>query len=84
MSQIKKHFDIVISGGGLSGSLMALSLADLTKADGSLLSIAIVEANKPEVTVLKEHKTSPQKNTSPLFDDRVLALSHASAKCFLI
>ena len=80
MSQIKKHFDIVISGGGLSGSLMALSLADLTKADGSLLSIAIVEANKPEVTVLKEHKTSPQKNTSPLFDDRVLALSHASAK----
>ena len=75
MSKTKKFFDIIISGGGLSGSLMALSLADLTKADGSLLSIAIVEANKPE-----EHKTAQQSHTSPLFDDRVLALSHASAK----
>lgn len=75
MSNSKKFFDIIISGGGLSGSLMALSLADLTKADGSLLSIAIVEAKKPE-----EHKTAQQSHTSPLFDDRVLALSHASAK----
>lgn len=75
MSNNKKPFDIIISGGGLSGSLMALSLADLTKADGSLLSIAIVEANQPEA-----HKATSSQNTSPLFDDRVLALSHASAK----
>jgi 2-octaprenyl-6-methoxyphenol hydroxylase len=75
MSNNKKFFDVIISGGGLSGSLMALSLADLTKADGSLLSIAIVEANKPEA-----HQSAQQSNTPLLFDDRVLALSHASAK----
>jgi 2-octaprenyl-6-methoxyphenol hydroxylase len=75
MSNNKNTFDIIISGGGLSGSLMALSLADLTKADGSLLSIAIVEANKPEADKVTQLKTTP-----PLFDDRVLALSHASAK----
>jgi 2-octaprenyl-6-methoxyphenol hydroxylase len=80
MRNNKKPFDIIISGGGLSGSLMALSLADLTKADGSLLSIAIVEANKPEASTPKEHKAAQHNNTSPLFDDRVLALSHASAK----
>lgn len=66
-----KCFDVIISGGGLSGSLMALSLADLKRADGSLLSIAIVEAIKPNVT--------GDNNTVPLFDDRVLALSHGSA-----
>jgi 2-octaprenyl-6-methoxyphenol hydroxylase len=80
MSNNNKSFDIIISGGGLSGSLMALSLADLTKADGSLLSIAIIEANHSEKNTLKEHKTSQQQSTSALFDDRVLALSHASAK----
>lgn len=69
---VKTHcFDIIISGGGLSGSLMALSLADLNKSDGSLLSIAIVEAIKPAAT--------EDKNKKPLFDDRVLALSHGSA-----
>ncbi len=66
-----KFFDVIISGGGLSGTLMALSLAGLKKADGSLLSIAIVEAIKPAAN---EHN-----NTAPLFDDRVLALSHGSA-----
>ncbi len=48
---------------------MALSLAKLTKADGSLLSIAIVEVNE----------LTQQNNTPALFDDRVLALSHGSA-----
>jgi len=67
-----QYFDIIISGGGLSGSLMALSLADLKKADGSLLSIAIVEAIKPTAA-------TKQDNANPLFDDRVLALSHGSA-----
>ena len=61
-------FDIVISGGGLSGCLMALSLADLRHKDGSALSIAIVEANP----VLKDASKS--------FDDRVLALSHGTAE----
>ena len=67
-----KFFDIIISGGGLSGSLMALSLADLKKADGSLLSIAIVEA-------VKSPEGAEQAKAKPLFDDRVLALSHGSA-----
>jgi len=80
MTDNKITFDIIISGGGLSGCLMALSLADLTKTDGSLLSIAIVEANNPEARNLAEHKVAQPKNTSPLFDERVLALSHASAK----
>ena len=79
MSNNKQFFDIIISGGGLSGSLMALSLADLTKTDGSLLSIAIVEANKPELSTLAGQKAELNTHTSPLFDDRVLALSHASA-----
>jgi len=90
MSNIKKPFDIIISGGGLSGSLMALSLADLTKADGSLLSIAIVEANKseaskseanePKISTFDKPDAAQHNNIAPLFDDRVLALSHASAK----
>ncbi len=67
----KQHFDIIISGGGLSGSLMSLSLSQLTKADGSALSIAIVEA-------LPYQQTNSAEDTS-LFDARVLALSHGSA-----
>ncbi len=69
MDKSKIAFDIIISGGGLSGCLMALSLAKLTKADDSLLSIAIVEVNE----------LTQQNNTPALFDDRVLALSHGSA-----
>jgi len=72
MEQNNQHFDVIISGGGLSGSLMALSLSKLTKADGSLLSIAIVEA-------LPFNQASPV-DESTLFDARVLALSHGSAK----
>ncbi|WP_440874315.1 2-octaprenyl-6-methoxyphenyl hydroxylase [Thalassotalea sp. PLHSN55] len=62
-----QHFDIVISGGGLSGALTALSLADLKDNNGKALSIAIIEAN-PILT-----------DASLTFDDRVLALSHGSA-----
>jgi len=62
-----KQFDIVISGGGLSGALMALSLIDCQKENGQPLSIAIIEAN------------SILKDPSLTFDDRVLALSHGTA-----
>jgi len=61
------HFDVVISGGGLSGTLMALSLSALVDHQQMPLKIAIVEANP----VL----TDPSRS----FDDRVLALSHGSA-----
>jgi 2-octaprenyl-6-methoxyphenol hydroxylase len=64
---MKKEFDIVISGGGLSGALMALSLIDCKKQQGQPLSIAIVEANP----VLEDTRLT--------FDDRVLALSHGTA-----
>lgn len=62
-----EHFDVVISGGGLSGALMALSLSSLVTHQQTPLKIAIIEANP----VL----TDPSKS----FDDRVLALSHGSA-----
>ncbi|NQY47725.1 MAG: 2-octaprenyl-6-methoxyphenyl hydroxylase [Colwellia sp.] len=67
-----QQFDVIISGGGLSGSLMALSLSQLIKADGSSLSIAIVET-------LPFKQANPADDTA-LFDARVLALSHGSAK----
>ena len=94
MKNKRNTFDIIISGGGLSGSLMALSLADLKKADGSLLSIAIVEATQPTAAeILGSQSVAAQtiaesgenagsgeeSNASSLFDARVLALSHGSA-----
>ncbi len=71
MRNNKKIFDVVISGGGLSGSLTALSLSQLKKPDGSLLSIAIIEKS--------EQTNSSSEKSQPLFDNRVLALSHGSA-----
>jgi len=67
---MKKHFDLVISGGGLSGCLMALSLSELKNADEEHLSIAIIETH--EVV----------QGSSKSFDDRVLALSHGTAAYF--
>ena len=78
MENSNQHFDTIISGGGLSGSLMALSLSKLTKADGSLLTIAIVEAQAFTQANTGSNKNSPQDTS--LFDARVLALSHGSAK----
>ncbi|TYK65170.1 2-octaprenyl-6-methoxyphenyl hydroxylase [Colwellia echini] len=77
-----QHFDVIISGGGLSGSLMALSLSQLTKKDGSLLSIAIIEAQEVEVQEVETQATNKANTAdeSSLFDARVLALSHGSAK----
>ena len=62
-----KHFDIVISGGGLSGCLMALSLAALKHQDDTPLTIAIIE------------NTAIKQSIKQTFDDRVLALAHGSA-----
>jgi len=77
MKNNKKPFDIIISGGGLSGCLMALSAAVLTKTDGSLLSIAIVEAT--DVNTQNVDTKNQCSEMPALFDDRVLALSHGSA-----
>lgn len=66
-SKDAQHFDVVISGGGLSGALMALSLSSLVTHQQTPLKIAIIEAN-PVLT-----------DPSQSFDDRVLALSHGSA-----
>ncbi len=63
-----EHFDVIISGGGLSGALMALSLSTLVNHQKVPLNIAIVEAN-PVLT-----------DASQSFDGRVLALSHGSAE----
>lgn len=62
-----QKFDVVISGGGLSGCLSALSLAGLTHANGSLLNIAIIEA------------TAIKQEIRQTFDERVLALAHGTA-----
>ncbi|OUR81529.1 2-octaprenyl-6-methoxyphenyl hydroxylase [Colwellia psychrerythraea] len=72
MENSNQYFDVIISGGGLSGSLMALSLSQLSKGDGSLLSIAIIETQPFSQT------SSADENS--LFDERVLALSHGSAR----
>jgi len=62
-----QQFDVVISGGGLSGSLMALSLASLTHTNGKPLTIAIIET------------TAIKQALSLTYDDRVLALAHGTA-----
>lgn len=66
-TKVATHFDVVIAGGGLSGALMAQSLASLRNAQGKSLSIAIVEA------------TAVKQNIAQTFDDRVLALAHGTA-----
>lgn len=78
----KQHFDVIISGGGLSGSLMALSLLSLKTQGDKPLSIAIIEAvntAKSDSANLATSSQATKKNES-VFDDRVLALSHASAQ----
>jgi 2-octaprenyl-6-methoxyphenol hydroxylase len=83
MKNSNQQFDVVISGGGLSGSLLALSLSQLSKTDGSQLSIAIIEASshadETSNANAKISTSSSNNNSSSLFDDRVLALSHGSA-----
>ncbi|MDR9825101.1 2-octaprenyl-6-methoxyphenyl hydroxylase [Vibrio sp. FNV 38] len=59
-----KHYDIVISGGAMAGTTLALALSQRTQG---ALSIAIIEAHETEYA---EH---------PGFDARAIALSHGTA-----
>lgn len=70
MTTTLQSFDVVIAGGGLSGALAAIGLAELYQPCGSKLNIAVIENND----IFEKPKTS--------FDDRVLALSHGSS-CYL-
>ncbi len=67
MTNSALQFDLIISGGGLAGASMALALARLKKADGSALTIAIVESHPLTDGLPKS------------YDARVIALSHGSA-----
>ena len=67
MTSTQQTFDIVIAGGGLSGALAAIALSAIQPKHGKALSIAVIEKNPL------------QQDPKQSFDDRVLALSHASA-----
>lgn len=73
----KQHFDVIISGGGLTGSLMALSLLSIENKSHPL-SIAIIEA----ASVNSSKTDAATKTTQSVFDERVLALSDASVEYF--
>ncbi|MEW6998411.1 2-octaprenyl-6-methoxyphenyl hydroxylase [Colwelliaceae bacterium BS250] len=62
-----QKFDIIISGAGLAGASMALALSKLTKANGALLTIAVVETFAVTDKLPKS------------YDARVIALSHGTA-----
>ena len=55
--------DVAIVGGGMSGAVLALSLAALKGQDGAPLQILLLEASAPEL------------NAHPGFDARAIALS---------
>lgn len=57
------HVDVAIVGGGMSGAVLALSLAALKGQDGAPLQILLLEASAPEL------------NAHPGFDARAIALS---------
>ena len=67
MATTQQKFDIVIAGGGLSGALAAIALSQIKVKQNKPLSIAVIEKNPLQ--------SDPKQS----FDDRVLALSHASA-----
>ncbi|MGL5292204.1 MAG: 2-octaprenyl-6-methoxyphenyl hydroxylase, partial [Aeromonas sp.] len=58
-----RRVDVTLVGGGMSGAVLALSLAALHNADGSLLEILLLEASMPE------------QHTHSGFDARAIALS---------
>ncbi|MCH7372144.1 2-octaprenyl-6-methoxyphenyl hydroxylase [Aeromonas sp. MR16] len=57
------HVDVAIVGGGMSGAVLALSLAALRGPSGAPLQILLLEASAPEL------------NAHPGFDARAIALS---------
>ncbi|WP_429107647.1 2-octaprenyl-6-methoxyphenyl hydroxylase [Aeromonas media] len=57
------HVDVAIVGGGMSGAVLALSLAALKGPSGTPLQILLLEASAPEL------------NAHPGFDARAIALS---------
>ncbi|MGS3136901.1 2-octaprenyl-6-methoxyphenyl hydroxylase [Aeromonas sanarellii] len=57
------HVDVAIVGGGMSGAVLALSLAALKGPDAAPLQILLLEASAPEL------------NLHPGFDARAIALS---------
>ncbi|OYD26078.1 2-octaprenyl-6-methoxyphenyl hydroxylase [Oceanimonas baumannii] len=62
------HYDVVINGAGMAGAVLALSLAGLTRPDGSRLNIAVIEAMRPD------------HNQHPGFDARSIALAWHSCE----
>jgi len=78
MNVNKQSFDIIIAGGGLSGTLSALSLSQLRKANGEPLSIAIIEAVETTTKNNSSESVQAQATQASAFDARVLALSHGS------
>ncbi|PJG57637.1 2-octaprenyl-6-methoxyphenyl hydroxylase [Aeromonas cavernicola] len=58
-----RQVDVTLVGGGMSGAVLALSLAALRKPDGSPLAILLLEASPPE------------QHTHSGFDARAIALS---------
>lgn len=62
--QETKHYDVLISGGGLSGLLTAIGV----KSEAPSLSVAVIEPIKSD----------PQEAIQSNFDQRCLALSHGT------
>ncbi|WP_314927828.1 2-octaprenyl-6-methoxyphenyl hydroxylase [Aeromonas piscicola] len=65
------HVDVAIVGGGMSGAVLALSLAALRGADGKPLQILLLEASAPEL------------NAHPGFDARAIALSAGTCEALV-
>ncbi|NLJ93863.1 MAG: 2-octaprenyl-6-methoxyphenyl hydroxylase [Aeromonadales bacterium] len=57
------HYDVVINGGGMAGSVLALGLSQLRNASGEELRIALIE------------RTTPTFGQHPGFDARSIALA---------
>ena len=77
------QYDVIIAGGGLSGSLSALGLASLTKADGSPLSIAIIEANDNFLSTTGYRLSEIQGGHHKMFCSPELVASHEYKQLWL-